>query len=254
MGTAGQKSNLHICQRRTGQYPQMCLLFQMCQNKPLPISVKLIFTACACKAQPAPRLPRLQQKVYLRIMAQGFIMSYAHHRFCNGLLIDNMPLPKLHFQPETFFHLHFQDFHLHFPHNPHMNRRRYCLLCRPSFLPYHMQLRLFFFKFAKLPQYFHLIGSFRKHQRISQHRQKHRKFIFALPSQPLPRIGSAKPGDGTDTPRPHLLHRVKSGSPSGQSSVNPDLVRLFFPDFLLRRGTAPVVQQHLYPQDTPCHF
>ncbi|EJX06349.1 hypothetical protein EVA_05542 [gut metagenome] len=81
-----EKGNLQICNRGTGEYPFVLFFLHMGQDQPLPIFVQHILAAGGEKLHSASWLPRLQKKVYLCIMAQGFKMAYPFHWLCNGFL------------------------------------------------------------------------------------------------------------------------------------------------------------------------
>lgn len=54
-------------------------LLQVCQDQTLPVQVQLVFAAIAGKDKAAALRRRFHQQVYLRIVPQGFEMSYTFH-------------------------------------------------------------------------------------------------------------------------------------------------------------------------------
>ncbi len=93
----------------------------MRQHQPLPVSVQDVLAAGTGKLQPAARLSRLQQQMHLRIMPQRFEMPDACDGIRNGLLVYNLTVRKLHFQPKTFRNQPFQDLNLYLAHDLYMN-------------------------------------------------------------------------------------------------------------------------------------
>ena len=82
----------------------MVPLPQMSQNQPLPVPVQHILAAAAFKDQSAARLPGLQQKMDLRIVAQGLKMAHALHSVPNRLLIYDTARAEFHRHAKALFH------------------------------------------------------------------------------------------------------------------------------------------------------
>ena len=85
VGPARHQGDLHVRDGGSGQHPQVLLLCQVGQHQPLPAPLQLILRAGGGKHQAAAPLPRLQQQVDLRVMAQGLKVADALHRGGDGL-------------------------------------------------------------------------------------------------------------------------------------------------------------------------
>ena len=278
VGTACQQRNLHVRDRRACQHPRMGAFLQMGQNQPLPVPVQHVLAAGAGKLQAAARLPRFQQQMHLRIMAQWLEMPDALHSVGDGLLVQDLAVRKLHVQAEPLRYQPFQDLYLHLAHDLHMDFRHIPLpgqetspgrrafphrnpffrcrivlrlpgspVCRP--LPDHMELRLFLLQLPELPQHLHRVAPLRQHQSIGQHGHQNGDFIAALPAQPLSGEGPVQSGHGADSARLHLIHSLKL-----PAAVDSNLVHLLLPDLRLRPCAARIAHRHLHPQHASCDF
>ena len=72
----------------------------MSENQPLPVQVQLVRRAGGGKAQPASPLPRLQQQVYLGIVAQGLEVAYPLHWARDRLPVNDGSSSEGHLHPE----------------------------------------------------------------------------------------------------------------------------------------------------------
>ena len=146
----------------------MAFFFQMRKNQPLSVSVQYILTAAGSKLQTASRLSRLQEKMYLCIMAQRLKMSNSFHRTCNGFLVYNISCIKRNIYTKSFFRQTFQYLHLHLSHNLHMDFSQ-------SFVPDNMELRFFLLQLTQALKHFMDITVLRKLYPIGQNRLKKRQ-------------------------------------------------------------------------------
>ena len=62
---------------------------QMGHNQALPVFIQHVIAALILQYQPASPLPRLQNQMDLRIMAQWLEMADAFHSLCDCFLIYN---------------------------------------------------------------------------------------------------------------------------------------------------------------------
>ena len=89
MGLSGNERNLQIRDLRAGEHSAVLLFSKVGQNQPLPIPVQQVLAAIRIELQPASCFPRLQQQMYLRIVAQRLKMPHALHRLQQRLLVYN---------------------------------------------------------------------------------------------------------------------------------------------------------------------
>ena len=79
MRPACGKRDLHIGYRRSRQHAEMLFFSEVHQNKPLPVSVKRILTAIACKFQSASPRQRFHYQMHFRIVSERLIVSDSLH-------------------------------------------------------------------------------------------------------------------------------------------------------------------------------
>ena len=101
MSSPCDQCNLHIRNRRTGQYSRVFSFFQMSQDQSLPVTVQHILTACSKKLQTASRFSGFQKQVYFCIMTQRFKMAYTFYRLCDCFFIYDISCAKLYCYVET---------------------------------------------------------------------------------------------------------------------------------------------------------
>ena len=211
----------------------MLPLFQMSEHKTLPVFIQNVLTAQTAKGKTAPRFSRLQEKVDLRIVAQGLKMSRPLHRPRDGLLIYNGTGAELRQNAEALFHLAFQHLNLHLPHHLHGN-----LLER--LIPQYPQKRFFFFQLSELREKGRRIAALRKNQAVGQHRFQNRCRKLLLKSQSLPGKARRKTGYRADGSGWRFLHRLKPAA-----EIDTDLI-----DFIRAAGNRSC----FYFQDSACHL
>ena len=157
MCPSGQKRDAHIRDGRSGQYTRMLLFLYMGKDQPLPVAVQYILLAGRADLNAAAPLPRLQEQMNLRVMAQRLIVSDTLHGSGDRLLVYNMSFRELHFLVETLPDQCFQYLRLYFAHKLHMD------LPRPL-IPDHMQQRVFLLQLPQLAQKDKGIACFRQHE------------------------------------------------------------------------------------------
>ena len=118
------QSDLHVGNRRTGKHTSVLFFFQVRKNQTLPVFIQHILAAGREKLQTASTFPRLQQKMHLRIVPQGFEVTHAFHRCRNRFLINNISCSKLHCHMKAVPDQPFQNLNLYFPHQHGMNLRK----------------------------------------------------------------------------------------------------------------------------------
>ena len=147
----------------------MFFFFKMCKDQSLPVACQYIFTACCKKLTSAARFPRLNQKMYLCIVAKRFKMSHALNRFCNRLLINNTSGTEFHCHMKTVPDHFFQNFNLHFSH-------QLCMDLAQLAVPQDMKLWFFLLKHSQLLQHLMWITVIRKDDLIVEDRFQYREF------------------------------------------------------------------------------
>ena len=100
MRTSGDQRDLHIRQRRTGQYAAVCLFHEVCQDQALPVPVKIILRYRRRKPHSAAPRPGFEQQMHFSVMPQRFIMSYAFDSFLDRLAIQDPAGVKGHRKSE----------------------------------------------------------------------------------------------------------------------------------------------------------
>ena len=235
----------------------MLPLLQVGQDEPLPVDVQHIPAAGRVKFQAAPPLPRLQQEVDLRIVAQGLKVAHPFHSVLYGLLVHDAPLVKGDRRSKPLLYQGFQHIYLHLPHD--LGVDFFCLLP-----PHNVELRYLLLQRLQLQiEAVHIAGSRGKHP-VGEDRLQHREDRGCLVSKPLAGIRPLQPGDSADHAGARLLHGLKT-----VSGVDPDLVHLLacpplacsFLTGLLLTARFPctgvrhvLVQVHLHPQASPGHL
>ena len=141
----------------------MFALCQMRQNQTLPIAIQLVLTANRIKFQACAALQRFQQQMHLCIMAQRFKMSHTLDRCRNRLFVYNMTFSKRDIKSKAFRYHALENFQLNFTHELNMNLLQ-------AFIPYNMQLRIFFFQLFDAAQCRRDVCALRQNQLIRQHR------------------------------------------------------------------------------------
>ena len=200
MRTPGDQCDLHIGNLRSGQYADMLFFRQMRQDQSLPVAIQHILTAGRLKLQTAARLPRLHQKMHLRVMAQRFKMSDSDHRLHDRLLVDNAACAKFHSNAKPFGNHIFQDFRLHFSHQLRIDLSQLLVPCD-------MQLRLFLLKLKKLSIRLMYITVLRNPDLIGKHRFQYRKMHAAFRSESFSCLRMIQPGHRTHHTGLCLIYR-----------------------------------------------
>ena len=96
VGPAREQRHLHIRDGGAGEHPQVLLFLQMGENQPLPVQIQGVQAAHRVKDQTGTRLPRLQQQVHLRVVAQGLKVPDADDRRLDGLFVHDGAGAELH--------------------------------------------------------------------------------------------------------------------------------------------------------------
>ena len=137
----GQYLDLYIGQCRTCQHTLMLPLLDMRCDQSLPVAVKHILAAHGFHGNAAPRLPRSQQQMYLRVVAQRLKMSDTLHRCRDCLLVYNASRSEPHHNSKTVLDAAHQHLHLNQSHQLYMDLPQF-------FIPYHIKLWIFFLQQA----------------------------------------------------------------------------------------------------------
>ena len=139
----------------------------MCQDQPLPVTVKDIFAAFRSELHTRASFTRLQQKMHFRIMPQWLEMSDSLCRSGDRLFIYDPALSELCQDSVPFLDQVLQHFCLHLTHKLDMYFLR--LLC-----PDDVELRFFLLKLPQVQKHCMDVTLFRQFDPISQDRFEHR--------------------------------------------------------------------------------
>ena len=214
----------------------------MGQHQPLPAALQLVLRAGGGEHQAAAPLPRLQQQVDLRIVAQGLKVADALHRGGDGLPVADGAGAEGHLQAEPLPEHPLQDLQLDLPHQLDVDL--------PGLLvPGDVELGVLLFQLAELLQGRVGVHPLRQQHLIGQHRLQGRGGPAGLDAQALPRPAAGEARHSAHRPRRGLLHRAELGA-----GVDAELVRLLLPHLLIRQAGAAVGQQALHPQGAAGDF
>ena len=236
MRTPCDQCDLHIGNLRSGQHTDVLFFSQMCEDQSLPVAIQHILTADCFKLQTAARLPRLHQKVHLRVMAQRFKVADSDHRLRDRLLIDNAARTKFHRNAKPFGNHIFQDFRLHFSHQLRVDLPQLLVPCD-------MQLRFFLLKLKKLSIRLMYITILRNPDLIGKHRLQYRKIYTALCSEPFTRLRVIQSGHRAHHTSLRFIYRLKIST-----GTDSDLIDLFLP-----RVLSVTAMQHCFHLQTAAH-
>ena len=210
----------------------MLLFFQMRQHQALPVPVQDVLAAVRRILHARTAFTRLQEKVHLRIMPQGFEMPHPFNGIVDGLFIYDIPASKSDQNAEPVFHHFLQDFCLHIPHELDVD----LLLL---FHPHHMELRVLLLDLAEVLDHPVDITALRQFHPVRQHRFQHREFRIRLRADPLSRVCAFQSGDRADHAGPGSLQQFVF-----IPGIQTDLVHLAF----------HIRQRFFHLQFPACHF
>ena len=172
--------------------------------------------------QPAAAGQRREQKVDLRIMAQGFIVPHALHRRLNGLPVEHAAVRKGRLDAEAVLQLAGQHLQIHVPHGVHPDLP----LCLNIF---RLDQGFLFLQHLHAVQRVVDVCSRRKHQAAGIAWAHHPGGRAAVGSQPVARHSDGQPGNAADLPGRRLRY---GGIPC--AGIQADFRRLFRPGFPVR--------------------
>ena len=123
--------------------------------------------------------------MYLRIMAQRFIVTYAHNGSGDCLLVCYAAMVKIRINAESFRYQRAEYLQLDLAHEPQMYLTK-------LFVPYHMELGVFLFKQTHFVKHIVGVNVSGKQHTVGEHRLDNRVARFAFGAQTLPCKGVRK--------------------------------------------------------------
>ena len=209
-----QQGDFHIRDRRAGQHAPVLLFRHVGQNQALIGAIQHIRGADRVEHQSRARLPRLQQQMHLRIVAQRLKMPHTLHGVPDGFLVEDPPGTQLNIQRKPLRHQLPEDLQLHLTHDLHLNAAAF---------PEDVQLGVFLLQLPQPGQHRHGIAASGQLHPIGHDRLQQRRCTGRLRAQSLSREGGGKPRDRAEAARACLLRRSEF-----LPGVQPDLHDLFF--------------------------
>ena len=182
---ACHKGHLHVRKRGVCENSRESRGFQQRYDQPLPVLPQYVLGAVGGKYQSAALLKRLQQQMYLRIMAQRLIVTYAHSGSGDCLLVCYAAMVKIRINAESLRYQRAEYLQLNLAHEPQ-------IYLAQLFVPYHMELGVFLFKQTHFVKHIVGVNVSGKQHTVGENRLDNRVVRFAFSAQPLPRKGVRK--------------------------------------------------------------
>ena len=177
----------------------------MRQNEPLPVAVERVLAADRVEHEPASGRERLQEQMYLGIVAQRLEMPHALDPFRDRLAVEDVTGVKGDGPVKAVFDQTLDHLALHLSHQTQLNLFL-------SLVPGNTELGILLLQQLQLWQHLYGIDARGRHHPVAHHRLKLGRRCVRCGAQALTRadIGQARRGhhlSGKDA-----LHRVKFGA------------------------------------------